>query len=160
MDGLYYGFPWCIIYIKREGNFQNNCLHSIVALPYFQNISVKRLTMPQSKVISLEIIPIWQLVLAAIFIYGTSSHVQKQLPLLCTNVKHTQCKINHTRPQQYTNNITFWKAMWWNCCIGRTTPQKVRQTAFLDSLFLEEFSITKPSESQMSMIVEYRKGFE
>ena len=29
-----------------------------------------------------------------------------------------------------SQNSTFWKAMWWNCCIGRTTSQKPSQTAY------------------------------
>ena len=129
--------------LKGKATFKINWLNTIVALPYFQNMLVKRLTMPQSKIISPEMIPIWQLVLAAIFIYGTSSHVQKQLPLLCTNVKHTQCKLNHTRPQQYTNNIIFWKAMWWKCCIGRTTPQKLSQTVYFGQFVLGGMQLHK-----------------
>ena len=44
---------------------------------------------PKSKVISLEIIPIWLMLVAAIFMYGTSCHEQKHFLNIYTNVKHT-----------------------------------------------------------------------
>ena len=69
---------------------------------------------------------------------------------------YTQCECNHAWPQQLTNHSTLWKAMWWNCCIGSTTPQKVAKTAHFDSLFLKECSITKP-EIKKSMMVETKR---
>ena len=65
--------------------------------------------------------------MAAVIDRGTSCHVQKQLPHLYTNVKHTKCELKFAWPRWLTNNsTTFWKAMWWNCFIGRTTLQKLK----------------------------------
>ena len=65
------------ICLKRKATFKTTCNDLVVALPYFWNIFWKSSQCSQSKVISLDTIPIWQLVVAAIFTYGTSCHEQK-----------------------------------------------------------------------------------
>ena len=44
--------------LKGKASFKTISLDLIVTLPYFRNTLVKKLTMPQSKVIDLDIIPI------------------------------------------------------------------------------------------------------
>ena len=53
-------------------------------------------------------------------------------------------------------------SMGWNCCIGRpdhSTKTKPKLLALHD-LFFEKFLLTKPSDGEMSTIVEENKGFK
>ena len=106
---------------KGKATFTTTCLDLIVALPYIR-YWWKSSQCPHSKVISLEIILMWLVVVTAIFINGTSCHVLKHFLHLNTNVKHTvwvqSCM---------TTAVNQHPLKRWNCCKGRTIPQKVGQ---------------------------------
>ena len=87
-------------------------------------------------------IPIWLLVVAAIFIYGTSCHEQKHFLHIHTNVKDTQCECNQALPQQ----LTSLKSCVMELLYRKGYSTEIKPKLFIvGSLFLEELSITKPS---------------
>ena len=79
------------------------------------------------------------------FIYGISCHEQKHFLHIQTNVKHKQCERNQHLLKSYVMELLYRKDY---------STERRPKLLTLGSLFMEELSITKPSESQMIMIVE------
>ena len=88
------------IVLKGEGNFQKNLswfnsrppvLLKCIGEKAPNALKVKLLALKKSHYGSSWWLPSSSMAL--------SSHVQKQLPLLYTNVNHTQCELNHAWPQ-------------------------------------------------------------